>query len=110
VSCLQGKRWTTIADVESFCSLLEQGKSAVTDKENLTAEARFRETVVMGLRMTRGISLRELEDRFGINARQYYGSLLDRLVAQGLLERTRDRLQLTGQGMLLANTVMAELV
>ncbi|MCI5127583.1 MAG: coproporphyrinogen III oxidase, partial [Candidatus Electrothrix sp. AUS3] len=80
------------------------------DREKLDQEAAFRETVIMGLRMTAGVSLTELTERFGINTEAYYSETLHRLIRQGMLHIVQDRLQLTAQGFLLANTVMAELV
>ncbi len=110
VSCLAGRRWTNIADLEQFCTLVEQDRSVVADQEELAPEARFRETVVMGLRMLDGVSLSSLEARFGIDGLKYYGDRLKRLVTQQLLVLDGDMLRLTEQGLLLANTVMAELV
>ncbi|MCI5163672.1 MAG: hypothetical protein D3917_16980, partial [Candidatus Electrothrix sp. AX5] len=80
------------------------------EKEKLDRDAAFRETVIMGLRMTVGLSLLELTDRFDMKSEMYYGETLHRLIRQGMLQIVHDRLQLTAQGLLLANTVMAELV
>ena len=110
VSCLAGRRWTNIADLERFCTLAEQGRPVQAEQEELDREARFRETVVMGLRMLAGVSIGKLETRFGINALTYYGDLLGRLVQEELLVLEGDALRLGDRGLLLANTVMAELV
>ncbi len=110
VSCKSGRRMTMLADVEQFCKSALAGQPVVIDEEELTPEERFRETVIMGLRMTRGVTLNALEKRFGINLIAYYGETLDRLMKQGMVEVQQGRLRLTDQGLLLANTVMAELV
>lgn len=110
VSCQSGRRMTTVSDVEEFCSRVQRGESVCVDEEELTVEQRFRETVIMGLRMLAGLSLSGLESRFSINPLAYYGATLDRLLQQGLVEIQQGRMQLTGQGLLLANSVMAELV
>jgi oxygen-independent coproporphyrinogen-3 oxidase len=110
VAFLNGTRCTAIADADQFCERLEKGMEVWAEKEKLDRDAAFRETVIMGLRMTAGISLVELTDRFGMNAEIYYSETLYRLIRQGMLHIVQDRLQLTAQGLLLANTVMAELV
>lgn len=110
VSCLAGTRFAAIADVEQFCDLLESDQDIWLERETLANETRFRETVIMGLRMTQGVSLRALAERFDINAVSYYGETLNRLMAQDLLEIQLDRLRLTAQGLLLADAVMADLV
>jgi len=103
-------RFTAIAHAEQFCTLLEDNQEVWQEKEKLDQEASFRETVIMGLRMTAGVSLAELSERFSIDAESYYSETLQRLIRQGMLDIVQGRLQLTDQGLLLANTVMAELV
>ncbi len=110
VTCLSGRRLTAVADVEAYCRRLAAGGQPWSGEEELDAEARFRETVIMGLRMVRGVSLAGLEARFGLDARQYYGPVLERLQGQGLVTVADGRLRLTARGLDLADTVMAELV
>lgn len=110
VSCLDGRRCAAVADIDQYCRLIEGGEEPWAEVEELDGEARFRETVVMGLRLTAGISLAALERRFGLNAETYYGSILRRLAAQGLVTIAGDTLRLTVTGLALANQVMAELV
>ena len=110
VSCLAGRRYGAVEDVVRYCSLVESGREPWTGVEELAPEARFRETVVMGLRLTAGISLTSLEQRFGLRAEEYYGDVLHRLVRQGMLDLAGDTLRLTARGMALANQVMAHLV
>lgn len=110
VSCLSGRRLSAVADVEQFCSRIESRTSVWTDDEKLDREARFRETIIIGLRMLKGVSLSSLEQRFSINPVEYYGSILERLQQRKLITLAGDRLYLSEQGLLLANTVMAELV
>ncbi|MCI5222717.1 MAG: coproporphyrinogen III oxidase, partial [Candidatus Electrothrix sp. AR4] len=110
VASLGGTRYTTIADVHRYCDLLENGQEVWLEKETLAPEVAFRETIIMGLRMINGVSLMDVQHRFGIDTVEYYGDTLERLIRQGMLERSEGYLRLTDQGLLLANTVMAELV
>ena len=110
VTCLDHRRYTATKDIEQFAEHIAADKPIWEDEEHLTKEERFRETVVMGLRMTRGVSISGLRRRFGIDPVAYYGTTLDRLIKQGLLRHDNDHLRLSKQGLLLANTVMAELV
>lgn len=110
VTCKSGRRLTMIGDVEEFCRRVQARRSVVVDQEELAREERFRETVIMGLRLVDGVSLQGLEKRFGLEPVGYYGEVLERLVHQGLLQVKRGRLMLTGQGLLLANSVLCELV
>ncbi len=110
VSRLGPTRYTAAADVERFCKLMKNNEPVWLEQETLDNEYRFRETVIMGLRMTKGVSLDSLRQRFAIDTADYYGPTLERLIGQRLLEIRRQQLRLTEQGLLLANTVMAELV
>jgi len=110
VSCCSGERTTAITDVARFCKLVESGQSVITEQERLTREQRFRETVIMGLRMSCGIAVSSLEQRFSLHPVDYYGTVLKRLVDQELIVLNCGRLQLTPTGFLLANRVMSELV
>ncbi len=110
VSCCKGKRSTAVTDLEIYCRRIEEKRKVWDDEEQLSTEAALRETVVMGLRMTTGVSLQGLLRRFKVDIADYYGPVLVRLVDQGLVTIEQEHLRLTDQGMLLANSVMAELV
>ena len=85
-------------------------RQPLIDVERLDKEARFRETVIMGLRMINGIELAHLEQRFGISVTQYYGKTLESLLEQGLLDCAAGRISLSAQGLPLANQVLSQLV
>ena len=103
-------RRTAVADPDEYCRRLGQGRSVWQVEERLDREAAFRETVVMGLRLTAGVDEAALRRRFGLDPVAYYGPVLEQLYAQGLLVREDGRLRLTAAGLPLANRVMAELV
>lgn len=110
VSAWEGTRWHTPADLQGFITQVMRDGSPPVEVETLDREAYFRETVMIGLRLTAGIDLEALHHRFGIDAVVYYGATLDRLCRQGLLVCEHDRLRLSTRGLPLANRVMAELV
>jgi len=110
VSCFSGVRIKSQETPVLFTQMINGGRMPFTEAEFLPREARFRETVIMGLRMTGGVSISRLEKRFGLTPQTYYGETLHKLKGQELLEETADRLRLTRKGLLLANRVMAQLV
>lgn len=110
VSCLQGIRKQNMTNPETFCHLMDKGKSIVMEEEKLNPEASFRETVVMGLRMNRGVSKKELEKRYGMDFENYYDKVFHQLIADNLLEQSAEHIRLTDRGRTFANRVMAELV
>jgi oxygen-independent coproporphyrinogen-3 oxidase len=110
VSFFDGFRVRNVSDWQRYASLVSDGKYPFRDGECLSLEASFRETVIMGLRMTGGVSCHRLEQRFGLTPAVYYGNTLKRLIQDKLLEIRQDRLKLTDKGLLLANQVLAQLV
>ncbi len=110
VSCLNGSRRRNTENPKEYCHLVEGEKSVVIEEETLEDEASFRETVIMGLRMNRGVSLCMLKRRYGISIEKYYGEILQQLIVSGMLEEVADFLRLTDKGRPFANRVMAELV
>lgn len=110
VSAFGGQRRATVASLDRFCRRIASEESLWEEMEQLTPEAAFRETVIMGLRLLAGISMTGLRRRFGIDLQEYYGETLTSLLRQGLLSIQGDYLVLTRSGLLLANRIMANLV
>lgn len=110
VSSLSGFRFSTVEEPELFAALVHKGELPLDEGECLPLAARFRESVVMGLRMTEGVSLARLQRRFGLTPAGYYGKMLEELQQQGLVEVCHDRLRLSEAGLPLANQVLARLV
>ncbi len=110
VSCLSGLRIKNVEDADRFVRLVNQGINPFLEGEFLGLEQRFRETVIMGLRMARGVSLSELWERFVLTPEDYYGPTLERLKAAGLVEVAGGFMRLTAAGFPLANQVLTALV
>lgn len=110
VSCFSGVRIKSETNPERYIALLANDIMPYSEAEFLPRQARFRETVIMGLRLTDGVSIARLKSRFGMTPSQHYGETLTTLESQKLLEETAGRLRLTQKGLVLANRVMAQLV
>ena len=110
VSCFSGVRIQNEENPERFIKMITMQEKPFKEAEFLPLYARFRESVIMGLRMTAGVSISRLEKQFGITPVEHYGEILELLLLQELLEEKDNRLRLTKRGMLLANRVMAQLV
>jgi oxygen-independent coproporphyrinogen III oxidase len=73
------------------------------------AEARF-ESLMLGLRMTRGVKDEDFARTHGMGIRAAFGEKLDKPIAAGLLEWHNGDLRLTRLGMDLQNSVLIELM
>jgi len=110
VSYHNGVRERRLADPEEYIRRIGRGKTVVEDREELSRETSFRETVIVGLRLVEGIERQRLIKRYGLDPLEYYGSTLARLITGGFLALAGDRLLITDKGRPLSNQIMAELV
>ncbi len=106
------KRYVNTSDTECYCNLPEHGRlSDIRAEEHIqTGQDDMEEFMFLGLRKMNGISFKEFTDRFGVSCRQVYGSVIQRFVAEGLLEDTGERLRLTEQGIDVSNVVFSEFI
>ena len=85
------------------------GSSAVREvTEALSIRDMESEFMILGLRMTAGISENDFASRFGRTADSRFGPVLDRHLRDGLLQRRGGRIALTARGLSLANVVMRD--
>ena len=68
----------------------------------------------LGLRLVKGVSVREFEREFGRDIYSAYADVIEKYVASGHLERVQEEggeyLRLTDAGLDVSNTVMAEFI
>ena len=110
VSCLDGLRFTHEPDPHRFMSAIEYNTTTIRQAECLSRTARFRETMIMGLRLIDGFNLRKLEKRLRISAGEVYGPLLAELSSQGRLIRQGEMIRLAPGWLPVANQVLGKLV
>ncbi len=106
----QGCRSRNISEPLRYCQAVESGETTTEESEKLTPDESFRESVVMGLRMVKGVSYRALFERYGIHLPKYYGEILTPLLEGGYVEFTDTHFRLTDKGRPLANQILSELV
>ena len=103
------RRWANERDAAKYVEMIGRNGSPIVERTNLSDEEARSEWIFLGLRLMRGIDLRNYEARFGKNLRSEYNGELDRLMAAGLIEIDSQSLKLTGRGALLSNEVFAAL-
>ncbi|MBI4478282.1 MAG: radical SAM family heme chaperone HemW [Acidobacteria bacterium] len=107
---LDSVRWKNITSTDQYIARVEAGESVVADRRTLTRDERVAEALFMGLRLSEGVDVRELGERYGGDLWAAYGRDLAPHLEAGLVRKSGDRLQLTKRGMLLANEVMSVFV
>jgi len=104
-----GVRFANARRPDEYRAEVERRGTAVETVETLTAAQARTDFVVTGLRRLIGVDLAAYRRRFDepFDARFPH---VDRLVRDGVVERTDDRLRLTARGLLFADTVAASFV
>lgn len=100
-------RWSNERDAARYVELIETKSDAVIETEELNEQNMRGEAVFLGLRLMRGVDLREYRSRFGVDLREEYATDLERLSEAGLIEIDEELLKLTRNGVLLSNEVFA---
>lgn len=110
VSYIDGERATRARPPREYIRRIAGQASSITESETLSLDEAVGETFMLGLRMTAGVGLQQVEERFGAGALAKRQPVLERLARDGKLRRHDGRVALTRQGMLVANDIMAELL
>lgn len=103
------RRWANERDTLKYVAIIETGESPIAERTNLNEADARSESIFLGLRLMRGIDLKNYQARFGTDLRDQYNAELDRLSNAGLIEVDDELLKLTTRGALLSNEVFAAL-
>ncbi|NPV72056.1 MAG: radical SAM family heme chaperone HemW [Firmicutes bacterium] len=107
-SHLSGVRRQNLAGPEEYCDAVESGLPPVVSVERLSSRTQMVETVIMGLRLTAGLSLEGFRSRFRCDLDDVFPGVIGKLEALGLLCRDGGAVRLTRRGLFLANVVFRE--
>ena len=102
-----GARWKNLSSTEDYISAVEQGAPTATDRRVLSADERLEEALFTGLRLSAGLDVGAVRQRYGVDVWGRYGERLQPFLNQGLLSYDGTILRLPREGMLLAHEVMA---
>ena len=105
-----GTRWKNVSATEDYIAVVTGGGSLRTDVREMTIRERSEEAAFTGLRLTAGVDLPVIREKYGVDLWEECGRELMRFVEAGVLTYDVCRLRLTRRGMLLANEVMAALI
>jgi oxygen-independent coproporphyrinogen III oxidase len=106
-----GRRWRVVSGTEDYIQRIQTGAGTAAEIRVLSEEERLEEMLFTGLRLSEGLPLMEIQAKFGVDVWDRYGRGLAKFVEAGVLRHEPSvRLQLTREGMLLANEVCSVFV
>jgi len=109
-STWRGERWRNVASTEDYVRRIADDQSVVAERRLLTSDERLGDALFTGLRLSRGVNIDIVSERYGIDVWQRFGDRLSRYLDAGILLRQDGHLRLTRPGMLLGNEVMSVFV
>ena len=92
---------TMFADIESF--ILSK-----KEIERLTKEEKMKEFMILGLRMTEGVSETDFLVRFGVQLMDVYGGIINKYLRMGLLIKDGYRIRFSDRGIDVSNIILAD--
>lgn len=106
-SMVKNVRWKNLSDMEEYRQKVVQEQAVKEDVNALSEAEQMEEFMFLGLRLTEGVSREKFLHTFGKCMEDVYGSVLERLEKQGLIEGEK-YVRLTPYGRDISNYVMAE--
>lgn len=113
-SLMNETRFANISDrtlyIEALCA--ETGTEVLsairTEAEHLPVEEQMSETMMLGLRMIRGVSKKDFEEKFGKPMEEIYGEIIEKYTRYGMLREEDGRIFFTEEGISVSNPILAD--
>lgn len=101
------REWNT-ASLEEYLASLESGQRTF-EREALNLPTRYNEYIMTALRTMQGISLTEIEEKFGQQLYQYFLKIATPYLKEGLLKKTDNRISLTRESIFISDGIISDL-
>ncbi|MGB6063994.1 MAG: radical SAM family heme chaperone HemW [Desulfomonilaceae bacterium] len=103
-------RYANIEDLERYAEIVHRNRLPFASRAELTPMIRFKDSLIMGLRLVKGIDLEFLGKRYSVDARTFVVNTIGDLEPAGLFILNGHNLALTPRGRLLSNVVFSRWV
>ncbi|MEW5772281.1 MAG: radical SAM family heme chaperone HemW [Thermodesulfobacteriota bacterium] len=109
VSTVGGRRWRNPSGLAEYARAV-LGKTLAEEAEELDPRTRLRELVMLSLRTTKGLNLKEYAALAGSELASTHKALVQALRQKELIRLSGGHLRLTKAGMLVSNTILSHLL
>ncbi|HLJ41876.1 MAG TPA: hypothetical protein VKT50_10355, partial [Candidatus Acidoferrales bacterium] len=100
------RRWSNVHDASAYAAAIAQGRMTIESEESVTAEQALEEELFLGLRQLAGIDLARIQRDYSADLTARVNKLLD----DGLLERSGDTIRLNATKLTISNEAFVELL
>lgn len=93
-------------------SLMRYMREPLTDEfsEDITAEIRLKEGIMLGLRLISGIDLQSFEQDYGVDLLTLKKTAIESMLAEQLLQLSDGRLSIAAKGIPISNSIISSLI
>jgi len=98
------------ADIEGYLKSAEEGVDFPSETEIIDRETSLRESIMSGLRLTEGISLKILKDRFDYDLLENKREIIASLLSENMVTIEDGFLKLTDKALFISDSVMVKLI
>ena len=109
-SYIGGRRWWNTSKLISYISSLQSGCLPQEGFENISVQGEFKEFVLFGLRMNRGVNIREIEAKLGVSFSLEQSQKIEALVREGFLVWRDEFLRTTSKGRLVLDEICSQII
>lgn len=107
-SYFEGKRYCNCSTMDKYLKYSNNWEKRVEQVEEIGRKEAMEEFMFLGLRMTKGIEVSKFLERFHESVYEIYGSVIEHLKQQNLLEENGNNIWLTDYGIDVSNVVLSE--
>jgi len=105
-SYLNGERFKNVNLPSIYIRKIKAKSNAIDSRERLEPLKAMGETLMLGLRLLKGISIDVFENRFQVSFQKVYGKTVESLLNQELITFNQNRIALSRKGLFLADSVI----
>ncbi|MGB8648745.1 MAG: radical SAM family heme chaperone HemW [Anaerolineae bacterium] len=105
-SFFRGERYANLCAPAEYIARIANGESVVATREPISREIEIGDTLMLGLRLERGIVFEEYRARFGEDVRDRFGETIKQLTDWGFMEVDAERMHLVTRGRLVSNQLL----
>lgn len=107
-SYVNGYRYNNICDINKYISNINNNIPVLEEKNKNTIKNDMEEFMFMGLRKTKGVSIEDFRNKFGVSIYNVYENIINKYISQGLLIESNNYIFLSSRGIEVSNTIMSE--
>lgn len=111
-SNINNKRYGNLEDFSSYFSYIDDNKLPIDKdtKENIDIDMEIYEYIMLGLRLNRGINLKDFKIRFKRDLESAFKGKLEKFKEDGLITEDKEILKLTDKGLDVCNLIFVEIL